>query len=70
MRRLRALKVELVAIAALLTVGGLVALVNGLASAGDPEDYELIVDDDLEPFRSAFNDASAHVRIVLLVGPT
>ena len=32
-------------------------------------DYERL-GADLEPFRSAFNAASGHVRAVLLVGPT
>ncbi len=32
-------------------------------------DYEPL-DDRLEPFLSDFNEASSHVRAVLLVGPT
>lgn len=32
-------------------------------------DYEPL-DDTLEPFLSDFNEASSHVRAVLLVGPT
>ena len=70
MRPLRALKSELVALAALLAVGGVVAWSGALVSEEDNPRYEVILADDLEPFRSAFNEASGHVRAVLLVGPT
>ncbi|MGH9382311.1 MAG: hypothetical protein ACRD2Z_17130 [Thermoanaerobaculia bacterium] len=35
----------------------------------DPQGYQML-GGDLEPFRSAFNRASDHVRAVLLVAPT
>lgn len=49
---------------------GLVAWVAARSSAGQGDDSYAVLDDDLQPFRSAFNDASDQARAVLLVGPT
>jgi hypothetical protein len=58
----------------ILVLGAYGLLACGLLACGSPArsaapGYE-IVGKDLEPFRSAFNAASDHVRAVLLVGPT
>jgi hypothetical protein len=39
------------------------------AAVVEVRDYPQL-DENLEPFRSDFNEASDHVRAVLLVGPT
>ena len=70
MRFSRVLRTEFLALAAVLVVGGLIGWATTLVSAEDKDDYEVIAADDLEPFRSAFNAASGHIRAVLLVGPT
>ena len=45
--------------------------VAATSSISSPEEWKIAhVAADLEPFRSAFNEASKHVRAVLLVGPT
>lgn len=67
---LRALKVEFLILLTLVAVGGLVGWVaTSLTGEKAPVSYQL-VDFELEPFRSAFNGATDHVRVVLLVGPT
>ncbi len=64
------MEIELLALAALLAIGGLIGWAGPWASAEDMEGYEVILANDLEPFRSEFNANSNHVRLVLLVGPT
>ncbi len=69
---LRALKTELVLLLllVLLAVGGLVGWVTTSRAAEKAAATYQVVNSELEPFRSRFNDASDHVRAVLLVGPT
>ena len=70
---LRALKTEfvlLLQLLILLVVGGLVGWVRTTLAAEKAATTYQVVSSELEPFRSAFNDASDHVRAVLLVGPT
>lgn len=63
-----------IGIAAAILLGAGLILAAALPEEQEAEvvevrDYEPL-DADLEPFRSAFNGASDHVRAVLLVGPT
>lgn len=53
-----------------LIAASLVAWVAARSSAGQGDNSYAVLDDDLEPFRSAFNAASDQARAVLLVGPT
>jgi len=52
-----------------VVIPGCTAPAGPVAEVVEGQDYEQL-DDDLEPFRSDFNEASDHVRAVLLVGPT
>ena len=54
---------------ALVAIPGCGAPAGPVAEVVEGRDYEQL-DDDLEPFRSNFNEALDHVRAVLLVGPT
>lgn len=65
----RILKVELLALALLLAGAAIYSLAGVVWADSGGTGYELL-DQDLEPFRSAFNAASGDVRAVLLVGPT
>lgn len=67
-------KMKAIVIGAALVVAVVVVLAAVLpagpgAEVVESRDYEPL-DDRLEPFRSDFNEASSHVRAVLLVGPT
>ena len=70
MRFFRILRVEAAVVLTVLGVGGLIAWLATRVSADGERGYEVIAADDLEPFRSAFDANSDHVRLVLLVGPT
>ena len=67
---LRVLRTELIVLLTLVGVGGLVGWIGAGTPASVEEGYTVIASDDLEPFRSSFNESSDHVRLVLLVGPT
>lgn len=66
---MRYLKFELLALGVLLGLGTLFGLVRTLASGDPAPDHERI-GEDLDPFRTAFNEASEDVRAVLLLAPT
>ncbi len=70
MRLFRVLRIEFLILTTVLAAGGLIGWAKTLASADDKPDYEIILADDLEPFRSAFNADADHIRAVLLIGPT
>lgn len=53
-----------------LIAGGTLASLSGEPMTDPVERPYAVLDDDLEPFRSAFNDVSGQARAVLLVGPT
>ena len=55
-----------------ILVAAIVAVyIAATSNTPNPEEWKIAhVAADLEPFRSAFNEASDHVRAVLLVGPT
>lgn len=67
---MRYLKMELVVLAVLVTVGLVFSLGGTLVAKQDTDQGYEVLSADLEPFRTAFNQASGHVRAVLLVGPT
>ncbi len=67
---LRALKTEFLLLLMLLGVGGLIGWVTTTLAAENAAATHQIVSSELEPFRSEFNGALDHVRVVLLVGPT
>ncbi len=63
-------KTGLILVLTVLALGGLISwITTTLAAEKLPSSYQ-VVNSELEPFRSAFNDASDDVRVVLLVGPT
>lgn len=70
MALLRALKLEALVVGLLVVVGGFAGWAMNRAAADDHLDYEVIASDGLEPFLSAFNANSDHIKLVLLVGPT
>lgn len=66
---MRYLKAELLVLAGVLALAVVFGLQGVLADSASKQDYA-VIGGDLEPFRTAFNQASDHVRAVLLVGPT
>ena len=60
---------NLLALVTLLGLGALFALACTSSSSDSASDYERI-SEDLDPFRTAFNEAAGDVRAVLLVAPT
>ncbi len=66
---MRYLKFELLALVVLLGLGTLFGLARTFASS-DPDPGHERIREDLDPFRTAFNEASGDVRAVLLVAPT
>ncbi len=65
----RYLRIELLALFALLGLGALFGLTRTSASTDTEPEHERI-GENLDPFRTAFNEASGDVRAVLLVAPT
>lgn len=66
---MKAIAIGAALVVAVIVIPGCGAPAGPVAEVVEGRDYERL-DDDLEPFRSDFNEASDHVRAVLLVGPT